>query len=197
MKLVPFTNNSDVAVNICGKVVMPNETRDVDARFVPAPAAVNGSLQVLYFNFEDAPRYFGNEVVGPGAYARLSANYFVDPNTAADQVQSSLFRAFLEHNLKEIGASLEPFTDAELVQLDALEQEEGENARKGLFELIKNELAVRKAERDFSPAIYSQHLQSLGDEALDVELLQVSDDEQKLSLVQVELSDRKAAKAAE
>jgi len=198
MKTVPYTNNGKEPVSICGRVVKPGETREVDARFVPATPAVNGTLEVLYFNLGDSARYFGDTEVPVGGYARLSANFFVDPNTAADQVQTELFRAFLDQNLKVIGASLEAFTDDELAQLEAMEKTaEGRNARDGLFKLLKEELATRMAERDFVPAEYSKHLQSLSDEDLDLELLQVGDDEGKLPLVQAALSDRKDAKAAQ
>lgn len=195
MKLVPYTNNTDTAQHICGRVIAPGETREVDARFVPATAAVNGLLEVLYINFSDSPRFFGNDQVEPGGYARLPAKYFEDPNTSADQAQTSIFRAFLDQSLSVIEASLEPFTDDELAHLVSMEKADGQNARKGLFKLIEDELAVRVAERDFSPEAYSEHLSSLSDEDLDLELLQVGNNDDKLPLVQAELADRKAAKA--
>ena len=193
MNVVPYTNTTKKTQHVGARSVNPGETREVDARFVPAAAHVNVRLVLLYINTTESERFFGETVVKPGEFARVSANYFVDPNTPADQCQQQLFRDVLDQPIPFVSGCLNAFEDDELDVLERIEKESGDK-RKGIIEALADERAVRVAERDFKAADYSEQLQQLSDEELDVELLTVADDAEKLVLVQEELANRKAAK---
>lgn len=187
---IAYTNNTKQQQNIGGRTVMPGETREVDARFVPSPALVNRGLMILFINFDSEARYFGTTKVGPGQAARVSIIHFENPNREnAGAVQDEIFVRLLDNKIDVIKPYFSELDDTELNRLAELEKVDGN--RKTLLEDIETELSVRQAEREFSPAEYAKSLQAMSDEDLQVEILKAGDDSRKLDAVQNELAKRK------
>lgn len=187
--LQPFTNETNKPVTLGGKQILPGETRPVDARFVPAPPAVNAALSLLYFNFSDAPKYFGEIVVQPDTCARIPANFLVNPNSNADTTQTELFLVLLDESVNTISRFLSEFTPDELAILKDLEQQKGEK-RKSLFEAIEKEITLQQQITEFDPQAYQEHLNNLSDEDLELELLSVDGDADKTKLVEAQRQKR-------
>ncbi|EGR1038396.1 ABC transporter ATPase [Vibrio cholerae] len=186
-----FTNTTKQAVNIGGRTIQPNETREVDARFVPAAAQVNRGIIILYINFSITPKYFGQTVVQPNTAARLPIIHFENPNKAdAGAFQDKVFTELLTKKIDEIKPFFSEFTDAELARLSELETED--QKRKGLLSGIDEELATRKAERDLTPEAFAKTLEGKDESDLQVELLAAGDNELKLKAIQDALSKLKA-----
>ncbi|EIJ0945196.1 ABC transporter ATPase [Vibrio vulnificus] len=186
-----FTNNSKQTVNIGGRSVQPGETREVDARFVPASAEINRKLMVLFINFGITPKYFGETVVQPNQAARLPIIHFENPNKAnAGKFQDQVFEQLLALKIDDIKPFFSSLNDDELKRLSELETLD--QKRKGLLKEIEDELAVRTAERDFDPASYAKTLEGKDESELQIELLAVGDDQVKLALIQDALSKLKA-----
>ncbi|MGU3226182.1 ABC transporter ATPase [Vibrio cholerae] len=185
-----FTNNTNQTVTIGGRSIKPGETREVDARFVPATPEINRQLMVLFINLGITPRYFGTTVVQPGHSARLPIIHFENPNKAdAGKFQVKMFEELLARKVDDIKPFFSAFNDEELEHLSALEV--SDQNRKSLVKLIADELAVRKAERDFDPASYAQTLEGKDESELQIELLAANDNQMKLSLIQDALSKLK------
>lgn len=190
---IPYTNNTKQPQNIAGKTVLPGETREVDARFAPATAAINRALMILFINFAQSPRYFGETVVEPGQTARLSIIHFENPNCeGAGAAQDVIFNQLLEHKIDDITPYFSQLEDTELNRVAELEAVDAN--RKTLLENIKDELAVRQAEREFSPATYAKALDAMDDEELQLELLSVGDDSRKIAAIENELAKRQEQK---
>lgn len=188
--MTAFTNTSDQAVNIGGRTILPNETREVDARFVPAAAQVNRGIIILYINFSITPKYFGQTVVQPNTAARLPIIHFENPNKAdAGAFQDKIFEELLTKKIDEIKPFFSELTDEELARLSELEATD--QKRKGLLSGIDEELATRKAERDLTPEAFAKTLEGKDESDLQVELLAAGDNEMKLKVIQEALSKLK------
>ncbi|WP_158117214.1 ABC transporter ATPase [Vibrio cincinnatiensis] len=186
-----FTNTTDQAVNIGGRSVLPGETREVDARFVPASPTTNRQLMVLFINFGITPKYFGTTVVQPNQAVRLPIIHFENPNKAnAGKFQDQVFEELLNRKVDDIKPFFSSLNDDELQRLSELEMLD--QKRKSLLKEIDNELAVRIAERDFDPDAYAKSLEGKEESELQIELLAVGDDQAKLTLIQDALSQLKA-----
>jgi len=190
--LQPFTNKTNKPVTVGGKQILPGETRPVDARFVPAPPAVNATLSLLYFNFSDAPKYFGETIVQPDTCARIPANFLVNPNSNADTTQTELFLVLLDESVNTISRFLSELSPDELVMLKDLEQQKGEK-RKSLFEAIDKEITLQQQIAQFDPQAYQQHLRTLSADELALELLAATATEQAV-LVEAEQHARSQSK---
>jgi hypothetical protein len=174
--MTAYTNNSKQAVNIGGRTVHPGETREVDARFVPAAAQVNRAIVILYINFSITPKYFGQTVVQPNTAARLPIIHFENPNKAdAGAFQDKIFEELLTKKIDEIKPFFSELTDEELARLSELET--ADQKRKGLLSGIDEELAKTLEGKDESE--------------LQVELLAAGDNEMKLKVIQEALSKLK------
>ncbi|AWL12818.1 hypothetical protein HMF8227_02366 [Saliniradius amylolyticus] len=194
MKMIPYTNNTQRPQTIAGKTINPGETREVDARFVPATPDINSSLFLLFFNVTDETKYFGSVAVEGHRYGRLPANHFVDPNTPADKAQQGLFRALLDQKIDYIKERLPAFTPDELAVLKSIEEQaKGKNKRKGLLSAIDEEVERQNNVLSFDAEAYKQELAKMKDDELDLELLNAGDDQAKIELIQAELSSRKDA----
>ncbi|WP_120510964.1 ABC transporter ATPase [Photobacterium salinisoli] len=186
---IAYTNTTHQPQNIGGRTVLPGETREVDARFVNATALVNRDLMILFINLDASPRFFGTTKVLPGEAVRVSVIHFENPNREnAGAVQDRIFEQLLENKIDIIKPYFSELEDGELSRLAELEQ--AGDKRKTLLEDIDNELAVRMAERNFSPAEYAQQLDAMTDEDLQLELLSVGDDSRKIVAIQDELAKR-------
>lgn len=185
-----FTNNSKQTVNIGGRSVLPGETREVDARFVPASAETNRQIIILYINFGITPKYFGTTVVQPNQAARLPIIHFENPNkTDAGKFQDTIFEELLTHKIDDIKPFFSSLTDDELNRLAELES--ADQKRKSLLKDIEDELAVRAAERGFDPEAYAKTLEGKDESELQIELLSAGDNQMKLNVIQAALSKLK------
>ncbi|KFA98786.1 hypothetical protein [Vibrio sp. ER1A] len=193
MPYVPFTNTQAEALNVGGRTILPGETREVDARFVPAPSMVNRDVVVLFINFNEEPRFFGTTKVEAGKAARLPLIHFENPNVEeSGKVQLEIFKQLLEKNISEITPYVSELNDDELSLLVDLEGL-GEK-RKTLLKHFADELAVRTAERSFDPEAFAASLKGMDDGDLNLALLDAGDNEMKITAIENELSERKASK---
>lgn len=190
--LQPFTNKTNKPVTVGGKQILPGETRPVDARFVPSPAAVNATLFLLYFNFSNAPKYFGETVVQPDTCARIPANFLVNPNSNADTTQTDLLLVLLDESVNTISRFLSELSPDELAILKDLEQRKGEK-RKSLFEAIDKEITLQQQIAQFDPQAYQQHLRTLSADELALEQLAATA-HQQAALVEAEQHARSQSK---
>ncbi|SIO94654.1 ABC transporter ATPase [Vibrio spartinae] len=189
-----FTNQSDQAVNIGGRSILPGETREVDARFVPATPETNRLLQVLYINFNTTPRYFGTDVVQPLQAMRLPVILFENPNLHdAGKIQDEIFAELLNRKIDDIKPYVSKFNDAEVSRLVELEQVGDQ--RKSLMKELQDELAVREAERNFDPEAYAKTLEGKDESELQIELLAAGDNEMKTQVIEQALSALKVSAA--
>lgn len=186
---VHYTNNTDKPMNLGGKQILPGETRPVDARFAPAKADVNANLKLWFINLTDKTKHFGDITVEPEASARLPANHFVNPNTPADMAQTELFLQLLGNPIATVTKYLSELTPDELSALINLEQTKGEN-RKSLVEAIDKEITHQKDVSEFDPSAYAEHLKTLRDDDLELEVINVKDDVAKTELVDAERAAR-------
>lgn len=82
-----FTNNTNQTVTIGGRSIKPGETREVDARFVPASPEINRKLMVLFINLGITPRYFGTTVFNQ-ATLHVYLSFILKTQTKRMQVSS-------------------------------------------------------------------------------------------------------------
>ncbi len=189
--MTPYTNTTKQAVNIGGRTIQPNETREVDARFVPAAAQVNRGIIILYINFSMTPKYFGQTVVQPNTAARLPIIHFENPNKAdAGAFQDKVFTELLTKKIAEIKPFFSALTDEELARLSELET--ADQKRKGLLSSIDDELTARKEDKELTPESFAKTLEGKDESELQIELLAAGDNEMKLTVIQEALSKLKA-----
>ncbi|MEI8634725.1 ABC transporter ATPase [Vibrio sp. PP-XX7] len=187
-----FTNHSEQTVNIGGRSVLPGETREVDARFVPASPETNRQLLVLYINFNDSVRYFGTNAVQPLEAMRLPVIHFENPNLHdAGKIQDQIFTELLDRKIDDIKPYFSQLNDEEVSRLVELEQVGDQ--RKSLLKVLQDELAVRDAERNFDPETYAQTLAGMDESELQIELLATQDNSMKTQVIEQALSALKSA----
>ena len=192
MPYVPYTNNGSTDAHIGGRTIKPGETRDVDARFIPASPYINREIMVAYINFNGSPRYFGTTRVDAGGFARLSIIHFQNPNVeSSGDIQTEIFKQLLDRKIEDIKPYISLLEEDEILVLKAIEESEGK--RKTLVDEFEKVLAERKEEREFTVEKYLNSLKELDDDQLQVELLKVSDHEVKTKLVEGVIAERKAA----
>lgn len=190
-----FTNHSEQTVYIGGRSVQPNETREVDARFVPAVAEINRQILVLFINFDSEPRYFGTTVVQHNEAARLPIIHFENPNELdAGAFQDQVFESLLEKSIDHIRPYFSTLEEEELQRL--MELENGKSKRKNLLKELADEVEKRKQAREFDPQVYAASIQGKDENELQVELLAAADHTEKLAIIQQALSELKQAKQA-
>ncbi len=177
MKLVAFTNTGNETKHIGGKAVKSGETRE---------------LVLLYINFNDADRFFGEINVKPGEAARVPLIHFENPNADADKAQEQIFVSLLDESVEFIQGIFPDMSDEELAHIRDMETKE-QKSRKTLLSAIDDELAVREAEASFDGKAYQQALLKMSEEDLQLELLSAGDNPEKLQFVQVRLSELKGA----
>jgi hypothetical protein len=188
--LVAYTNTSKFEETIGTATVKPGQTRRVDARLVPAPAKVNATLEVLYFNILDTPKYFAEHTISPGAWLRISANFVVNPNGSADEAQTDILKGLLTQSIPYISDRFEPMDGEELAVLLMLEKQQTK-PRSSLVTAIKTEIDDRAKPSNDDLSDYKAALAKTSDAELELEALSVEGDADKLALIEAERQSRK------